>query len=145
MRGMTIQTKGSATSDAINTIGVKWNTPISGMPRSTAIDTTNMLVDVPMVVAIPPISDAALSGISVFEAAMAPRMARCTKIGISRTSTGVLFTPIERRKVTTSEKSRPSCRLILNNRSRNRAAGSSAPVTTSPLPMIISAQIVISA
>ena len=142
---MTIHTKGSATSDATSTIGVKWNTPISGMPRSTAIDTTRILVEVPMVVAMPPISEAALSGISVFEAAIAPRMARCTKIGISSTSTGVLLTPIDSRKVITSENSSPSWRLILNNRSRNRAAGSSAPVTTSPRPMIISAQIVISA
>eukprot|EP00536_Pseudo-nitzschia_multiseries_P015937 jgi/Psemu1/44313/gm1.44313_g len=76
---------------------------------------------------MPPISDAALSGISVFEAAIAPRMARCTKIGISSTSTGVLLTPIDRRKVITNENSSPSWRLILNNRSRNRAAGSSAP------------------
>ena len=104
-----------------------------------------MLVDVPIVVAIPPINDAALSGISVFEAAIAPRIASCTKIGIRRTSTGVLLTPIDSRKVTTSENNRPSWRLTLNSRSRNRAAGSSAPVTTSPRPMIIKAQIVISA
>ena len=76
MRGITIHMNGSATTAAISTIGVKWKTPISGMPRSTAIDTTRMLVDVPIVVAIPPISDAALSGMSVFDAAIAPRMAR---------------------------------------------------------------------
>ena len=53
--------------------------------------------------------------------------------------------PIDNRNVTTSENSRPSCRLTLNSRSRNLAAGSRAPVTTSPLPMIMSAQMVIRA
>ena len=98
-----------------------------------------------MVVARPPSRDEALSGISVFDAGIAPLAASVTKIGISSTSTGVLFTPIDSAKAINNENSRPSCRLILNIRPRKRAAGSSAPVTTSPLPITISAQMVINA
>ena len=98
-----------------------------------------------MVVAIPPISTAALSGISVFDAGIAPRAARLTKIGNSSTSTGVSLTAIDSAIAATSETSRPICRFHLNSRSSRCAAGSSAPVTTSPRPMIIRAQIVISA
>ena len=124
---------------------MKWNTPISGIPRSRPIETTRMLVDVPIVVARPPSSAAAFSGISVFEAGSAPRAARATNIGIRSTKTGVLFTTLESRNAISSENSRPICKLNLNTRSRNRAAGSSAPVTTRPRPMIISAQMVIKA
>ncbi len=109
------------------------------------METTRMLVDVPIVVARPPISDAALSGISVFDAGKAPRAANVTKIGISSTSTGVLLTNIDSAKAMRSENSNPICRLNLNTRSSRRAAGSSAPVTIRPLPKIINAQMVISA
>ena len=104
-----------------------------------------MLVEVPIVVASPPKSEAALSGINVLDAGKAPRSANATKIGIISTSTGVLLTTIDSVKAMNSENSNPSCKLALNIRSRTRAAGSSAPVTTNPRPITISAQIVISA
>ena len=115
------------------------------MPRSAAIETTSRFVDVPMVVAMPPIRTAALSGISVFEAAMAPRSARPTKTGSNRTSTGVSLTIIDRIIARSSETSMPRCLLSFQTVARRRVAGSSAPVTTRPRPMTIKAQIVISA
>ena len=83
---------GSATSAAAATIGVKWNTPIGRMPSSPAMETTSRLVDVPIVVAMPPISTALLTGISVRDAGMPPRPASVTRIGSSSTSTGVSLT-----------------------------------------------------
>ena len=102
-------------------------------------------MDVPIVVARPPSSDAAFNGIKVLEDAIAPRCAKAANIGIIKTSTGVLLMNIENENAIRSETSNPSCRFILNILSRKRAAGSSAPVTTNPLPITISAQIVISA
>ena len=115
------------------------------MPILAAIVTTRMLVEVPMVVAIPPSKTAALTGISALEDAISPLAAIATMIGISSTITGVSLTNIDRKKASSSAVSRPSWALARNTLSSSRAKGSSAPVTTSPRPMIISAQIVISA
>ena len=134
--------KGMATTAAIKTIGVKWNTPIGGNPMSVAIPTTRRLVDVPMVVAIPPINTALLTGINVCEAGIPPRAARDTRMGSNNTMTGVSFTIMLRNMASTSVTSRPSWRLNRHTFVSVRAAGSSAPVVTRPRPMIISAQIV---
>ena len=80
-RGMTSQMNGSATTAAISTIGVKWNTLIGGRPMSLAIDTTSRLVDVPIVVAMPPISTALLTGISVLDAGIPPLAAIAAMTG----------------------------------------------------------------
>jgi len=91
-RGITSQMKGMAISAAVITIGVKWNTVIGAMPRSSAIETTRRLVEVPIVVAMPPIRIALLTGISVRDAGMPPREAIATRIGSISTSTGVSLT-----------------------------------------------------
>jgi hypothetical protein len=57
-----------AISAGTSTIGVKANTPIWRMPRSRPIETKRILVELPIVLAVPPIKTAALSGMSVFEA-----------------------------------------------------------------------------
>ena len=61
-----------------------------------------------MVVAMPPIRTAQLIGISVLEAGIAPRAASCTRIGSSRTSTGVSLIIIDREKAISSVTSIPS-------------------------------------
>ncbi len=126
-------------------MGVKWNTPMGGNPMSPAIDTTSRLVDVPIVVAIPPISTALLMGISVREAGMPPCAAIAAMIGIISTSTGVSLTIMLRPNASKSVTARPICWLCRQTRISRRDTGSSAPVVTRPRPSTISAQIVTSA
>ena len=144
-RGITSQMNGSATSAAIITIGVKWNTDIDGNPMSPAIDTTSRLVDVPIVVDMPPISTALLTGISVRDAGMPPLAAIAAMIGSIRTSTGVSLTIMLRPNASNSVTNRPSCWFSRHTRVSNRDTGSNAPVVTSPRPSTISAQMVTSA
>ena len=115
------------------------------MPRSLAIETTSRLVDVPIVVDMPPIRMAALTGISVCEAGIPPCCASCTRIGNNSTSTGVSLTTMLIAAASASVTNNPSQRLTRQTRVSTHAAGSSAPVTTSPRPRIINAQIVIKA
>ena len=107
--------------------------------------TTRRLVEVPIVVDMPPIRMALLTGMSVREAGIPPRDASAARMGSISTSTGVSLTimlsSIARTRVTSS----PTCRLKRQTLVSSRDVGSSAPVVTSPRPMIISAQIVISA
>ena len=104
---MTNQINGNATRAASSTIGVKWKTDIGGRPRSPAIDTTSRLVEVPMVVDIPPISTALLTGISVREAGMPPFAAIAAITGSIRTSTGVSLTIMLMPKASSSVTTRP--------------------------------------
>ncbi len=89
-------------------MGVNWNTPMGFMPISAAMVTTRILVEVPMVVAIPPSKTAALTGMRALEDAISPLAAIATMIGISSTITGVSLTNIDMLKAIRSAASRPS-------------------------------------
>jgi len=140
---MTSQMNGKATSAAMSTMGVKWKTDIAGMPRSPAIDTTNKLVKVPIVVDMPPIRTALLNGIRVRDAGIPPFAAIAAITGSISTSTGVSLTIMLMPNASTIVTKRPTCRLKRQTRVSKREAGSSAPVVTKPRPSTISAQMVI--
>ena len=73
------------------------------------------------------------------------RPAAAMMSGISSTTTGVSLTRPLTEAAPTSTASNASRGLAATQAARRRAAGSSAPVTTSPWPTTISAQIAISA
>ena len=114
-------------------------------PRSAASETTSRLVDVPMVVDMPPIRIAQFTGMRVCAAGTPARVASRSRIGSVSTSTGVSLTNMLSAMQTSSENNMPSERLKFHSRPRARAAGSSAPVMTRPRPRIIRQQIAISA
>ena len=112
---------------------------------SREIPTTSKLVDVPMVVDIPPIIVARPIGNITSETGNLTRMETPTRIGNSNTTMGVLFRNALRM---------PAANRVTSVASRGRvdqalltivASGCSAPVVSIALPTIISAQIVINA
>ena len=113
--------------------------PISFSPISAATDTTSRLVEVPIVVPIPPNSVARPIGISTLEGERPVRIATLTRIGSSRTTIGVLLTKALRTAASTSVSNSDSCGQRPHSLDRIRPSGSSAPVRTSPCPATISA------
>ena len=110
------------------------------MPMSAATFTTSRLVDVPIVVAMPPRMLAKPIGISVPEGETPVRTATPMRIGSIRTTMGVLLMKALRtaviRMVTSSEISGP----LRHSFAIMRPTGSSAPVRIRPCPTIISPQ-----
>ena len=93
---------------------------MGGSPISPAIDTTRRLVDVPIVVDIPPISTALLIGMSVRDAGMPPRAAIAAMIGIISTRTGVSLTIMLRPKASNRVTAKPICWLRRQTRTSSR-------------------------
>ena len=104
-----------------------------------------LLVEVPMVVDMPPIIVARPIGSMTPETGNLTRKDTPTRIGISRTTIGVLFmnalSIAPATSVTNSASDGRLCHALLTI----EASGCSAPVVSSALPTIINAQIAISA
>ena len=115
------------------------------MPRSAATATTSRLVDVPMLVAIPPIDVAKPIGINRSEAGVVVFSETLIRIGNSRMTTGVLLTNALSIAPITSVARKVSSGRCCHQRASWRPIGSSAPVRTSACPAIISAQTATSA
>lgn len=109
------------------------------IPMSAATDTTSRLVEVPMVVLMPPTSVAKPIGINIPEADVFVRNETLIRIGSNSTTIGTLFTKALSIAPTISVNSSESCGLIRHRRARPRPTGSRAPVRTSPCPAIMSA------
>ena len=107
-RGAISQRYGSATAKAVAAVAVNANSPSGSMPRSVAIDRTSRLVDVPMLVIMPPARIAKFTGINVRDAECPVRSARLRSIGSISTSTGVSLTKALATPATTSVTSSPS-------------------------------------
>ncbi len=115
---------------AVNAMAVKSNMPKRGTPRSVAIETTNRLVDVPMVVVMPPIRTAKFIGISVLEGADPVWSATLTSRGNSRMTTGVSLSTLLSAMPMTSTASSATAGLQRQSFPRVLATGSRAPVAT---------------
>ena len=114
-------------------------------PWSRASDTISRLVEVPIVVAMPPMITAKFMGISMREAELPARIARPITTGISTTTTGVSLMKALSSIAVTSSASSATCLLKAQSRASSRATGSSAPVTISARPRIIRQQMATSA
>jgi len=112
-----------------------------GAPKSRASDTMSRLVEVPIVVAMPPMITAKFIGISRRDGEPPARSARPITTGISTTTTGVSFTKALNVIATARIASVARWRLKAQRRARTRAMGSSAPVTMSARPRTIRQQI----
>ena len=115
------------------------------MPMSWEMPTTRRLVDVPIVVDMPPTMVARPIGIITPETGNLERSDAPTRIGMSSTTIGVLFMNALRiapatRVVTSARTGRVDQALPTTV-----ASGWSAPVVSSALPTIMRAQIAISA
>ena len=125
--------------------GAKSNMPNCVSPRSAAIATTSRLVEVPIVVDIPPIEVAKPSGINNSDAGVAVFSDTLISIGNSRITIGVLLTKALSMAAITSVARKDNTGLTDHNRASSRPTGSSAPVRTSAWPAIIKEQTAISA
>ena len=115
------------------------------MPRSLEIPTTSKLVDVPIVVDMPPTIVAKPIGIMTPETGNFARSDAPTRIGMSNTTIGVLFMNALSTAAATSVISRANTGLVDHARATKFASGCNAPVVSSALPTIINAQIATSA
>ena len=100
---------------------------------SAATDTTSKLVEVPMVVALPPNKVANPMGMSTDEAGFPVRKETLIRIGRNRTTTGTLLIKALINALTTSVSSKETVGLAFHKRAMTLPAGSSAPVRTIPL------------
>ena len=125
--------------------GAKSNMPNCASPRSAAIATTSRLVEVPIVVDIPPIEVAKPSGISNSDAGVAVFSDTLISIGNSKITIGVLLTKALSTAAITSVARKDNTGLTDHNRASSRPTGSSAPVRTNACPAIINEQTAISA
>ncbi len=107
--------------------------------------TTSRFVDVPIVVAMPPMIVASPIGIMTSETGNLTRSEAPTRIGMSSTTIGVLFMNALRIAPATSVAIRASTGRVDHALPTTEASGCSAPVVSSALPTIMSAQIAISA
>ncbi len=143
--GATSHRKSMPKEPAISTGSVKSNIPNLGCPRSAAIPTARRFVDVPMVVAIPPISVARPMGISVPDGAVPVRIHTATSMGNNMTTMGVLFRKALQIAPTRSVTRSASFGRSIHAPAMSVASGCSAPVDSMPLPTTSNAQIVTSA
>ena len=118
---------------------------MGGTPWSLASDTISRLVEVPIVVAMPPMITAKFIGMSIRAGAWPARMASPITTGISTTTTGVSLMKALRIIALASSTSRATWRLKAQRRASRRASGSRAPVTIRARPRIIRQQIATSA
>ena len=119
--------------------------PKRRMPRSAATLTTSRLVDVPMVVPMPPIRVASPMGIRMPLGELAVRRHTLMSMGSSRTTIGVLLMTADSAAATTSVTRNDRNGSLPQKRLSIRPTGSSAPVRMRPWPSTISAQTAISA
>lgn len=112
---------------------------------SRATDTTSRLVEVPMVVTVPPITVARPKGMSTPEGEDLALSVTPTRIGSSMTTIGVLFTTALSAPATTMVKRSETTGAVCQTRARMRATGCSAPVVSSPFPSTMSAHTATSA
>ena len=134
-----------ATPPAMAAGTAKSNMPNCSSPKSLATATTSKLVDVPMVVAMPPTSVAKPIGISTLVAGALARRQALMRIGSKRTTTGVLLTNADSTAPTTSVASKERNGARAQARPSALPTGSSAPVTTIPCPSTINAHTEMSA
>ncbi len=145
MRGAISQRYVMAKAAPIEAGPMKSNILNSSMPMSAATLTTSRLVDVPMVVAMPPRMLANPMGISVPVGETPARMPMPTRMGNISTTIGVLLMKALRKAVIMMVNSRESIGPLRQTLARNRPTGSSAPVRIRPSPTIISAHTAIRA
>jgi len=107
--------------------------------------TTSRLVDVPIDVDMPPMIVARPIGIITPDTGNFARIDAPTRIGMSRTTIGVLFMNALSTAPATSVIRSASIGRVDHARPTILASGCSAPVVSSALPTIISAQIATSA
>lgn len=112
---------------------------------SEATETTSKLVEVPMVVHMPPTSVAKPIGINTPEGERLVRNETLTNTGSSSTTTGVLFINALNTAPITSVSNKDSNGLMRQSFASERPMGSSAPVRTNACPAIIKAHTAISA
>ena len=112
---------------------------------SRAIPTTSKLVDVPIVVDMPPTIVASPIGSMTPDTGNLARSDAPTRIGINNTTIGVLFMNALSIAPATSVTNSASTGLEDQARLTTVASGCNAPVVSSALPTIISAQIATSA
>ena len=134
-----------ATPAATTAGRAKSNMPKRSMPRSSATLTTKRLVDVPIVVAIPPTSVANPIGRRMREAEEEVRRQTLIRIGNSSTTMGVLFMNADNTAPTMSVARNDRNGALDHMRPSTRPTGSSAPVRTRPWPTTMSAQTATSA
>ena len=121
------------------------------MPKSAAciraaIDTTSRFVDVPIVVAMPPIRTAKFIGISRRRDESPVSRASATSTGISSTTIGVsLMKPLTSIEATRTTPSPAFAPRLRHSSASLRVTGRSAPVSTSARPSTIRLQMAISA
>ena len=104
----------------------KSNISIRLSPMSAATETTRRLVEVPMVVQVPPSRVANPIGISTVEALVLVRMETLIRIGRSRTTTGTLLIKALMKAATSRVSSKETPGLIFHRRARPRPTGSRA-------------------
>ena len=110
---------------------------IVSSPISEATLTTNKLVDVPIVVVIPPNRVAKPIGIKMPEGDVLVRKATLSMIGSNSTTIGVLFTTALSKAETINVINTDSNGLMAQIFAKPRPTGSSAPVRTMPYPTTI--------
>ena len=110
----------------------KSNMPIRSPVRLAATEMTSRLVEVPMLVLMPPIRVAMPMGINMPEALLLVRIDTEIRIGRSRTTMGVLLTKALSTAPMTKVTSREKVGDIFQSLARYRPIGSSAPVLTRP-------------
>jgi len=130
---------------AIKAGTIKSNIPIRGSPMSLATLTTSRLVDVPMVVVMPPTKVASPMGSSIGDESVFVRSATLIKIGNSKTTIGVLLTTALSEPAMIKVSNNESAGLIFHILAKFRPTGSNAPVRTSECPITINAHTVTSA
>ena len=140
--GATSQRNSIANPPTITTGSAKSNMPNSLMPMSCEIPTTSRFVEVPIVVAMPPIIVARPIGNMTSDTGNFTRIDTPTRIGRSRTTIGVLFMNALSTPPATSVTRVASSGRVDQARLTTVASGCNAPVVSSALPTIISAQIV---
>ncbi len=144
-RGATSQRNATPTAPAAAAGTMKSNIPMRLSPMSAATDTTSRFVDVPIVVAAPPIRVATPIGIRIFEGLIRVRIETVISTGSSRTTIGVLLTNALSVAAITSVSSIDSTGQVAQSFARTEPSGSSAPVRTRPCPTIMRAQTATSA
>ena len=144
-RGATSHRKISATPPTNVTGSTHSNNENSCIPRSREIPTTNRLVDVPIVVDIPPMMVARPIGSITPDTGNFARSEAPTRIGMSNTTIGVLFMKALRIAPAISVVNKATAGCFDQALLTTLASGCRAPVVSSALPTIISAQIAINA
>ncbi len=119
--------------------------PNSFSPCSCARLTTSKLVEVPMVVAMPPTKVAKPIGMRTFEGDLLVRRHTEISMGNSNTTIGVLLTNADSTPPTMRVSSSEKTGALPHRPDSIRPTGSSAPVRTKPWPNTIRAHTLISA